>query len=192
MLEKPLEEFSICIDPGHGGKDPGAVDDTKDDKIYSEESDIALKVATQFANELKFLGAKVIMTRTGDTYPTLGERCRIANTNNVDVFVSIHCNSFSPSSQGVETLFNPKSKEGKRLAGLMQQELVATRAVTRGIKERNDLYVLNGTKMPAVLVEVGFLSNVAEEAKLNIPAYQALIAKVMAKAILRYRKGESA
>jgi len=189
---KELQGFSVCIDPGHGGKDPGAVDGKNDDPIYTEEEDINLSVGLLLEKKLAAKGARITLTRSRDWYPSLGQRCNIANNFGADVFISLHCNFGPAVAKGSETLYNPASKNGLRLAQLVQQELVkATGAPNRGVKPRTDLAVLNGTDMPAVLSELGFISNPSEEAKLNNPGYQELIADAIVKAVVRYKKGES-
>jgi len=192
---KKLTGFTVCIDPGHGGKDPGAVDGVgQGDALYTEEKDINLQVAMKLYRRLIAEGARATLTRASDWYPSLAQRCQIANNFGADIFISIHCNAaVNEKASGVETLFAQGSRNGKRLAELVQQEVVgATKAANRGVVERDDLAVLKGTKMPAVLVELGFITNPQEEAKLNDPAYQDRLVDALVRAIIRYRKGEQA
>ncbi len=96
----------IVIDPGHGGKDPGAIS-----KRGTREKDITIKIAKKVAKKLKKLGFKVILTRSGDYFVTLMRRAKIANTNKVDLFVSIHCNiSRGSRANGIETYFLSDAK----------------------------------------------------------------------------------
>lgn len=192
---KPLQGFSVCIDPGHGGKDSGAVDGQgKDDSLITLEKNINLDISLLLYNKLTTLGARVALTRASDWYPTLPQRCQIANNFGANVFISLHCNAATNSqAEGIETVYNSKSQNGQRLAELVQQELIkATKADNRGTKIRDDLAVLRGTKMPAALVEMGFITNAKEEIKLNDKQYQRLIADAIANAIIRYKKGEKA
>ena len=124
------------------------------------------------------------MTRSTDVYVALSERYNIANRNNADIFVSIHLNSASSSSaKGIETLY----KNTKALASDIQTEMIsATRATNRGLKYRSDLAVLNGTKMPASLVETGFISNPTESSSLATTSYQDKLAVSIAKGIAKY------
>ncbi|GAW28160.1 N-acetylmuramoyl-L-alanine amidase [Carboxydocella sp. ULO1] len=195
METKKLQGFAICIDPGHGGRDPGAVDGknaSENDTLLTAEKDVNLSVAKVLADKLRLQGARVTLTRGSDWYPSLAQRCQIANNFGASIFISLHCNAGSAQAAGIETLYNPDSKNGKRLAELVQTELiVATKAPSRGARPRSDLWVLNGTKMPAVLIEMGFVTNPGEEAKLNSNSYQAILADAIVKAILRYKKGES-
>lgn len=190
----PLQGFAICIDPGHGGKDPGAVDGknpVEKDVLYTEEEDINLVVGLLLQRKLQSLGARVTITRAGDTYPSLTQRYTMANKFLANIFISIHCNSATPKAVGIETLAHSRSTQGQRLARLVQEELIkAAKQPSRGVKLRDDLAVLNGAKMPTILVELGFVSNPGEEVKLNNPGYQELLADAITKGVLRYRKGE--
>lgn len=144
----------ICVDAGHGGNDSGAVGNGV------KEKDIVLKISKKVGELLEKQGFKVIYTRMSDKYVNLGERCRIANTNNADLFISIHINSAqSTQANGTETLCYSKSS----FAEIIQKHLISKlKLKDRGVKERRDLFVLNGTRMPAVLIEFGFLSNKEE------------------------------
>ena len=185
----------IAQDSGHGGSDPGAVDpkdkalddEIYEDDIYSEESDINLELGKLFIEEAR-KEYEIFPTRTEDKYITLGKRCNIANKEKVDVFISFHCNAASAeSAKGIETLYHPDSKEGKKLAAAVQKELIAvTDTPDRGIKSRNDLHVLNGTDMPAILIEFGFITNVKEERLLNDRQYQRKLIKAILKGLREY------
>lgn len=179
----------------NGGSDPGAVDpkdkalddEIYEDNIYSEESDIALELGKLFIEEAR-KEYEIFPTRTEDKYITLGKRCNIANREDVDVFISFHCNAaVAESAKGIETLYHPDSKEGKKLAAAVQKELIAvTDTPDRGIKSRNDLHVLNGTDMPAILIEFGFITNVEEERLLNDRQYQRKLIKAILKGLRAY------
>lgn len=180
---KPNASFSkykIVIDAGHGGKDSGAVGSKY------KEKDIVLSISKKVNSKLQALGFKTIMTRSTDVYLSLSERYRIANNNNADAFVSIHANATSSSSvHGIETLY----KNYKTLANDIQNELIKkTGAKSRGLKYRSDLAVLNGTKMPSALVEVGFISNASEENKMGTNSYQESLANGIVEGIVNYVK----
>ena len=168
---------TVVIDPGHGGSDPGAIG------FGRNEKDIALNISKKINANLKTLGFKTIMTRSTDVYVTLSNRYTIANNNNADLFVSVHLNSASSSANGIETLY----KGSKNFANDIQTEMIsATGARDRGLKYRSDLAVLNGTKMPASLVEVGFISNNTESDKLATSSYQDKLATSITKGIAKY------
>lgn len=149
----------ICSDAGHGGYDPGAMGGGFAEKWG------ALKLDTSFSKDMSRY-VKVIRTRTNDTFIPLRERSKIANNNNVKVFVSHHLNSFNTKAEGVEVLY--MSNEGKKLAQNILDELWKTGLFrkNRGLKHRTDLSVLKYTKMPAVIIEYGFVDNDAERARI--------------------------
>ena len=171
----------ICIDPGHGGKDPGAVNGE------CQEKRLALKIAYKLTDKITQYDFKVLPTRQGDKYVSLQERCDMANKCNCDIFVSIHINSASnPAANGIETLCYEEF-QSKNLAKYIQKALIsATGAKDRGVKITNMLYVLNNTKMPAVLVEVGFISNQEDLELLIDDYYQDKIAGAIALGICDY------
>lgn len=159
----------IVVDPGHGGSDPGAVG-----AKGTFEKTINLAVALKLAELLKGAGAKVVMTRDSDVYPTLGERVDLANQLNADIFVSIHCNSLQRVDPGgTEVFVAPRSAiASMSLAQAVHKNLVKQIGLfDRGIKS-NEFYVLNHTNMPSILVELAFISKSEEEALLNDPAFQ--------------------
>lgn len=164
-------QITLVLDAGHGGMDSGATGNG-----YREKSmtlDILLGAKRMFDNDNRF---KVYYTRTSDTYPSLTDRSDLANNYNADLFVSIHINSASASAHGTETLYNSSrntvtAKNGltsRELATYIQRSVVATTGFTnRGLKNRTDLSVLNRTKMPACLIEYGFISNSKEAKQMN-------------------------
>lgn len=151
----------VVIDPGHGGRDPGATADGINEK------DLNLRIAARLYILLKNLGFKVKMTRSDDRYLSLEDRVKIANDVNADIFISIHCNAASSyKANGIESLYYPGSDKGKILAKEIQNTIIdKLNRTDRGIKTRPDLFVLKYTSMPTVLVECGFITN-AEERKL--------------------------
>ena len=176
--------MKICIDPGHGGYDPGAVGPSG-----LKEKDITLAVSFLVAEKLKAAGQNVVLTRIGDIVTwtpdgDLSKRCQVANNFNADVFVSIHCNSATnPAATGTETYHHAASTNGKRLAGAVQGELVAALGLPdRGVKTAN-FYVLAHTNMPAVLVELAFICNPKEEALLATPSIQEKMAQAIARGV---------
>lgn len=151
----------ISIDAGHGGRDPGAVANGL------QEKELNLDVALRVEKRLKDLGATVIMTRKTDVFIELGQRARIANDAKASSFISIHGNAFTASANGTETFHHPTSTEGRKLATALQTELIEELSTTnRGVKS-NNFAVLRLTNMPSALVELGFLTNVAEAQRLK-------------------------
>lgn len=147
----------VCIDPGHGGKDPGTAGPGG-----ILEKHINLLLGLKVARMLFSSGVNFVLTRSDDQFISLGARCRLANTVKADLFLAIHCNgSLDPTAHGTETCF--LTLQGRYWANLIQTRVVkSTGFVNRGLKQRTDLFVLNNTRPPAVLVEVGFLTNPKE------------------------------
>lgn len=174
--------YKICIDPGHGGKDPGAVNGKYQEKDFN--LDIAKKLAFFLESEGEF---EIIFTRTEDVYVSLDDRCKIANKSKCNIFVSIHINSATnPSANGIETLCFGEFQD-RNLAKYIQKALItATKAKDRGVKHTNMLYVITNTKMPAVLVEAGFLSNREDLESLIDDFYLDKIAGAIAVGICDY------
>ena len=170
----------ICIDSGHGGSDPGATNGGKYEKA------VTLAAAKLLKKELEAAGFNVIMTREDDKFLTLAERCIIANREKADIFVSLHCNSAeNKDAHGIETWrYTSVGATTKQLAENIQCRLIeATGARDRGVKE-GSLYVLKHTRMPAVLAEIGFISNTDESIKLFKTHYQTKIAKAICQGII--------
>lgn len=180
----------VVIDAGHGGYDTGAIGYKK-----TKEKDITLPVALYVGDILKKNGIKVIYTRNSDniSFPVnekqnLNARTKIANSNNANIFVSIHANSsVFKFVNGVETYYG-KSNNSKKLAGLIENQIVKDNKLSnRGIKTAN-YYVLKNTASPAVLVELGFITNSNDESKISNAKNQQMIAGSIAKGILQYFK----
>ena len=168
----------VCIDPGHGGKDPGATT-----KTGIDEKDIALTVALKVGALLA--GYEIVYTRDEDVYVGLSERALIANQAKADLFVSIHCNSVDDeSAHGMEVYhYTHASEASKHAARAIYDKLLPVSGLRgRGVKSK-DLAVLRETKMPAVLIELGFVSNPGDRAKLTDSAWQDDAAKVIADGI---------
>lgn len=148
--------MKIFLNAGHGGTDPGACS-----KSGTKEADITKKVVEILEARLKLNGYPVQTYQQKNSYLEISKR---ENTSGATCFISIHCNSLNAQSKGVEVLYCNGSTKGRELAEIAQEELVkATGLYNRGIKARSDLHVLKRTKAPAILVELAFISNPAEE-----------------------------
>lgn len=149
--------MKIFLNPGHGGSDPGAVS-----KHGLKEKDVAKNICDILAQKLCSAGHLVMVYQEQKSFTEVSKE---ENKSGADLFVSVHCNSFSAeSANGVETLYYPTSTRGKRLAECIQNALLRqTGLFNRGCKIRRDLHVLKATKAPAVLVETAFISNPDEE-----------------------------
>lgn len=180
-----FRETLIVIDAGHGGRDPGAVGSLIQEKVVN------LTTALKLQKELEKQGFKVYMTRSKDEYVNLYDRAGMANGLGAALFVSIHANaSASSSANGVEVLYsNDSMSGGKGLATEIQNEMIrALRATDRGVVKRTNLVVLRETVMPAVLVELGFLTNAAEQNKLLNDSYLQTSAEAIARGIVEFLK----
>lgn len=179
----------LCLDPGHGGYDPGAVGPTG-----LKEKDVTLTVALKVGAYLAGAGAAVVFTRSSDQAPwpadinkDLAARCEIANRAGADLFVSIHCNSaVSPNAHGTETYSFRDVGRAADAARMIQTRLVETLGLRdRGTKTAN-YYVLRHTIMPAVLTELAFISNPQEERLLAQPDFRDKAARAIAGAAAEY------
>jgi len=176
----------VVVDPGHGGKEAGATYGG----IY--EKDINLKIANYTKEELGKNGVRVYMTRIGDTTTSLSSRTTLANNLNADLFVSVHNNAMTNKSsiKGTEVLYPTSSiiKNGITSYSLAShlQSVVSSEAGTynKGIINRNNLYVLNHTKMPAVIVEVAYMTNSSDLKKLKNEEFLEKAGKAIAKGVL--------
>lgn len=184
------QDILIAIDAGHGGKDPGA---KALDGSY--EKDFNLDVAKRLDKKLNELGFKTIMIRQNDVFTTLQERTNAANWNYADFFMSIHFNAFNQKTQGIETLYYPNSPteanniNNKDIAAIFHEELIKTlNRPSRGIVPRPNLVVLNKTKMPAILAELGFITNKEELSQIKKESYRENAANALAVSIVRYYK----
>lgn len=147
--------YSIMMDAGHGGRDPGAVYNGR------QEKDDALRLALAVGENLQNNGIDVEYTRTTDVYETPYEKAMEANEAGVDLFISIHRNSFPSDNTafGVESLVYDLSGLKLEIAESVNQQLEAVGFWNLGVKARPNLVVLKRTRMPAVLIEVGFINS---------------------------------
>ncbi len=171
----------VVIDPGHGGPDPGAVG------IGGlRETDIVLDISQQVTSLLEQQGITVVLTRNGEYDLGLEPRVQMAERANATIFVSIHANAMPANRSdinGVETYYYDT---GKQLAQVIHQTILEdTGARDRRVRQAR-FYVIRRTSMPAVLLEVGFVTGVEDAAQLRSPAYRSRMAAAIARGILRY------
>jgi len=183
--EHVLRNKTIIIDPGHGGYDVGAISVSE-----RYEKDFALITAKKLKDILTELGVNVIMTREHDEYIRLGSRVSMSNLINPDLFISIHYNSFPdfPSAKGISTFYYDEND--KKLAKSVQrQTILATNANDRDVSYEN-LQVLRHNHNRAILMELGFLSNVEEEKLLQSNEYQEKLVKGIIAGLVDYFRKE--
>jgi N-acetylmuramoyl-L-alanine amidase len=197
---------SICLDPGHGGKDPGFQLGARQEKKFT------LLLAQELRDQLQKAGFKVFLTRAKDTYIELPDRPDLANRRHADLFISLHFNAFSQkASRGVEVYCltpagapstNARGEGGSagRFAGnhfdeknfflafQVQKSLIRFLSVEdRGV-HRARYAVLRDAEMPAILIEGGFMSNPTEGSKIFDAAYRRQMARAITEAVSNYKR----
>ena len=188
-----LKDKVIAIDAGHGGSDPGAIG-----AGGTQEKNITLPISKNLKDLLTKAGAKVYMTRTGDTdvakagasdKEELQARVNVAEKYSADAFISIHINSAANKSiGGFSSYYYPKTKHDARLAKAIQTKLTKNFGLQDlGIREAN-FYVNKRSSMPSTLLELGFISNSKEEAVMKTKWFQEKAAKVIFEGIKEYFK----
>ncbi|MDR7460198.1 MAG: N-acetylmuramoyl-L-alanine amidase family protein [Armatimonadota bacterium] len=182
LTDGPVRGHVVVVDPGHGGRDPGAIGPTG-----LVEKEVNLDIALRLRRLLVGDGIRVVMTRETDATVELPDRVRIARERGGTVFVSIHANAHArggPIQSGTETYF--LNAHSQALAQLVQDELVRALGLpNRGVKTAN-FYVLRESTMPAILVEVAFISHPAEEARLREDAFRERVAEAIARGVARF------
>jgi N-acetylmuramoyl-L-alanine amidase len=176
----PNGRFTVVIDPGHGGGDPGAVGING-----LQEKDIVNDIAPQVAAILREQGANVVMTRDRDIEVELEPRVQTAERANASVFVSIHANSINmsrPDVNGLGTYYS--SESGHRLANTVQTTVANAMGMqNRGVHAAR-FYVIRQTSMPAILIETGFVTGAQDAPNLADPEWRSRMAAAIAEGIL--------
>lgn len=170
----------VVLDAGHGGTDPGA------QRAAIQEKELTLAITEKLKSTLIHKGVKVEMTRSDDTFVSLEDRVKITNATRPDAFVSVHINSLEASSniQGIETYY--QTGQSKPLADVIHQSLVGGLQVPDRSVRKARFYVINHTDVPAVLAEVGYITNKEERDKLISADYQNQIADAIARGVILY------
>lgn len=171
----------IIIDPGHGGRDPGAVG-----LGGLRETDVVLDISHQVTQLLEQSGIQVVMTRQDEREVDLAPRTQLANRVNADLFVSIHANAVGGGRTGVNGVETYYYQSGNLLAQYIQNSILQSFNMNnRGVKQAR-FYVLRHTRMPAVLVEVGFVTGSYDSQILADPTQRTRMAEAIARGILQY------
>lgn len=171
--------MKIGIDPGHGGRDPGAIGPTR---LY--EKDVTLGISLELGRLLKAAELEPVFTRTDDRTMELITRTALLNNQKCDLAISVHINSATRQEANYISTFIQVA--GGQLAQKVQNELVqATGWPDGGVRVKN-LHMTRETKMPAILVECGFISNLEQEKQLRQPEFQRKLARAIADGILAY------
>lgn len=184
-VKNPKEVYDkvLLLDAGHGGKDPGTSGNGM------QEKNLTLTIAQKIEQKLQGSGIKVYMTRDSDVYPENSTRAQTAN-DIADLMVSIHINSGPETANGTETLYQVHANDSssrltsKQLAEILQANMIsATGNTNRGAKLWTDVLILNRTTVPAVIVEVIFITNTGDALKISNPTYQDQVAQAIADGI---------
>lgn len=185
----PLKGRIIVLDAGHGGVQTGAVGRAKG----LREKDVNLDVTMRVKELLEGAGAIVHLTRVDDTYVPLYSRASFANRLPAEIFVSIHANSHDDAEvSGVEVFYYQGREEDRRLAALMFEDMIAASGLLPRGAKAGDYAVLRENQSVAVLVELAFLSNKAEEALLATEEFRDLAAWAIFRSLVRFARGEVA
>jgi N-acetylmuramoyl-L-alanine amidase len=186
------QDISILIDPGHGGSDPGHLSKKT---THLEEKKINLIIAKKLGSYLstKLKHVKIQYTREDDSFPSLEDRVKQANSGDFDYFVSIHCNGADlTSTKGTEThVHDATSKDAMKWASFVEKEFKSkagrnSRGVKTGDDRGHSLEVLKYTNMTSILVECGFLTNTKEANYLNTLNGQDVIASAIYRATKKF------
>lgn len=179
--QSPLLNKTIVIDPGHGGIDVGAI------SLHDEyESQFAMQTGRVLERYLARQGANVVFTRDDDYYYSLTSRATLSNYLQADMFLSLHYNSEPayPSANGINTYYREPGFEA--LAETVHTSLLAeTSANDRGVASGN-YSVLRNNRRPGLLLELGFLSNQAEERNIKQASYHEKLAKGITDGVINY------
>ena len=179
----PAQALTVVVDAGHGGIDRGGAPGQR-----VPEKPYTLDVAQRLAATLRANGMRVILTRDGDYFVGLRQRCDIANAQRNAIFVSIHFNGAPRAgADGIETYYYT-GQSASLAASVHQRVLAATGLEDRHVRRRG-FFVIRRTSIPSILVELGFLSNPDTAQKVSgSPAYRQRLADAVAKGILdRYQ-----
>lgn len=185
----PKQLKTVVIDPGHGGYDAGSIGING-----TIEKNITLSISLKLGAILEKKGFNVVYTRESDnvTWPSdnkkdLAARAVIANEASADIFISIHLNTFHMEDvEGTETYYNKASMEGKEIAKLIQDQIVKdVKSNDRGAQP-GEFSVLRKVTAPAILIELGYISNKSEESLLNSMSYQNKISQAIANGVYSY------
>ena len=180
----PLKDRIIVVDAGHGGHDPGT------SKNGHTEKSITLNVSKKVEAKLRNAGAKVLMTRSNDTYYSLQARTDFAKKNYAEAFVAIHVNSAGFAAKGTEVFYDSSSNinavESRDLASFIQRNIVQKANMSdRGVKNKG-FYVIKNNNVAAVLVELGFITNSQDYAKLTSEKYLNIYADAIYNGLYQY------
>lgn len=180
LVPRAPSETVIVLDAGHGGSDPGAV------RGDVQEKEVTLQIIAKLKKVLEGKGARIVLTRGDDTFISLEERVRITNAVTPNLFLSVHINSLESTSNiyGIETYF--QTDQSRPLADRVHASLVSGLGAPDRSVRKARFYVINHTPIPAILAEVGYITNKQERDRLISSDYQQKVASALARGVMLY------
>lgn len=178
----PLSGLLIAIDAGHGGSDRGVCHDPL------VEKDINLEMAFRVQAAVEALGAETVLTRTDDRYIPLEDRAAAANAAGADLLISLHVNRMPghPECRGGQVFYLPGSERGRALARAIQEALLWVDPANHRQALSGNYRVLREARMPAVIVEIAFMTNARDRAWLELETFRDRVAGAVARGIVTY------
>ncbi len=180
IVPRAPQETVVVLDAGHGGSDPGA------QRGDVNEADVTMAIINKLKKVLEGKGARIVMTRSDNTFISLEERVRITNQVNPNLFLSVHINSLQSTSdiRGIETYY--QTDQSRPLAARVHESLVTGLGAPDRSVRKARFYVINHTPVPAILAEVGYITNKTERDRLISSDYQLKIANALARGVMLY------
>lgn len=180
LVPRAPSETVVVLDAGHGGNDPGAV------RGDVQEKEVTLQIINKLKRVLESKGARIVLTRVDDTFVSLEDRVKITNTVSPNLFLSVHINSLESTSNiyGIETYF--QTDQSRPLADRVHASLVSGLGAPDRSVRKARFYVINHTPIPAILAEVGYITNKAERDRLISSDYQQKVASALARGVMLY------
>lgn len=180
LVPRAPTETVVVLDAGHGGNDPGAV------RGDVQEKEVTLQIIAKLKKVLESKGARIVLTRSDDTFVSLEDRVKITNTVSPNLFLSVHINSLESTSNiyGIETYF--QTDQSRPLADRVHSSLVSGLGAPDRSVRKARFYVINHTPIPAILAEVGYITNKAERDRLISSDYQQKVASALARGVMLY------
>ncbi len=180
VVPRAPNETVVVLDAGHGGNDPGAV------RGDVQEKEVTMQIIAKLKKVLESKGARIVLTRSDDTFVSLEDRVKITNAVGPNLFLSVHINSLESTSNiyGIETYF--QTDRSRPLADRVHGSLVGGLGAPDRSVRKARFYVINHTPVPAILAEVGYITHKGERDRLISSEYQQKVANALARGVMNY------
>ncbi len=180
VVPRAPNETVVVLDAGHGGNDPGAV------RGDVQEKEVTMRIIAKLKKVLESKGARIVLTRSDDTFVSLEDRVKITNAVGPNLFLSVHINSLESTSNvyGIETYF--QTDRSRPLADRVHGSLVGGLGAPDRSVRKARFYVINHTPVPAILAEVGYITHKGERDRLVSSDYQQKVANALARGVMNY------